>query len=391
MFNDQCSMTNVKCLIGGMLWLLPLLGWGQAEADRCRQRLDEAAEQMRRPRQVLVMLADSTFGACLGALSKSDQLRAYRLRAQAHLLLSPPEDEAALVEWERLLALDPEYQLDTLTSPDVFIALSEQFINRPLLLIGIGGGLHLPRVLVASQHSTANPAVGSNFRAQYRPNLSWQIGAMAWLNLNGVAPNSRSLLRWELGADLRYQVSQHAYEQQWRWLSDQPSVFRSSFEEQQSSLSLGLRLRHNFDRRTYAYQPLPSSVIPYVILGARWHRLQAAALSDIQLLQISPDAAEDQGAVLTQGLADPRIGALRANTAWSATLAAGAKWKVDRHYVFAELTLDQGLTNLVEPGGRYAKPQLLYQYGYLDPDWTYRRLMLSVGFLFTQYRIKRRP
>jgi hypothetical protein len=379
-----------KVLLLGWL-LMPWLSWGQVDADRCRQILDEAAEQMRRPRVVIEMLSDSSFMPCLSKMPKGDKLRAYRLRAQAHLLLDPPENEAALRQWETLLKLEPEYQLDPATSPDVLIALSEQFLNRPLWSVGVGGGIHLPFVLPASQHSTANPAVGNVYQANYSPGLSWQLGTAVWFNLNAPAPLSRRLLRWELGVDLRYRVSHHHFEQQWLWLIDQASSFRTTFEERQSALGLGLTLRHNFDARKRAYQAVPRRIIPYLTVGMRWNRLQSVSLSDVQLLRIDQGLSDDQGEVLVQGIASPRIDPQRAEQAWMATLGVGAKWKVDRHYLFAELSLDHGLTNLVSPAGRFSNAQMLYQYGYLDPDWTQSRLMLSVGFLFTEYRIKRLP
>lgn len=376
-------------LIG--LWAAPL--GAQNEADNCRETLDLAAEQMRRPRRVIGMLSDSTFKEdCYPVLSKGDRLRVRRLLAQAYLLLNPPLYDSALVNWEALLKVDPEYQLDTISSPDVLIALSKQFLARPLVSFSfLQGGLHLPIVRSSGNYTTANllpNADPTSFQAIYSPNLSWQLATAAWLNLNALFPTWSRLLRWEVGLDARYQESHHSFQQRWWWLNDAENVFETRFEEQQTSLGLGLMLRHSFDSRQEAYQPVGSPIIPYLALGARWQHLQLARLSDTRLTNL-PNR-DDGGTALAEGLSTPRIDALRRPNAWAVSLALGGKYKVDRHYLFVEVGMEYGLTNVVEPSTRYDQRQLLYQYGYVDPDWTTTRLLLNIGFLFTEYQVNRR-
>jgi hypothetical protein len=372
-------------------WLAPQGGWAQADTDACRQTLDQAADQLRKPRLVIQMLSDSAFQTCYKTLSKGDRLRAYRLLTQAHLLLTTPQEAQALDTWENLLHIDPEYQLDPRNSSDVLIALSKQFINRPLLTFSfLQGGLHLPFIRSSGNYTTANVIPGdpaTRYQASFQPRLSWHIGTAAWLNLNGVFTRTPRLIRWEAGLDVRYQTSNHAFAQTWWWLNEANNRFETTFEEQQTSLGLGLTMRYNFDPRTQAFQSLRRPIVPYLTAGVRWNLLQAATISDARLTNVP---GNENVTPLAQGIQRPDISALRQSTAWAAAVSVGGKWKVDRHYLFAEIGLEQGLTNLVNPDNRYAQTQLLYQYGYVDPDWTATRLVLSVGFLFTQYRVKRK-
>jgi len=380
---------GVILLIGGSFGSLR----AQTQADNCRQTIDLAADQISHPRRVIGLLTGSGFrDSCYHSLSKGDRLRAHRLLAQAYLFLDPPLNDSALDSWEALLQTDPEYQLDTLSSSEEFISLSNQFLNRPLFAFSfLQGGIHLPLIRPRGAYTTANVMPGGNpddFSARYRPELSWHLATAAWLNLHALIPAWPRLLRWEVGFDVRYQDSRHRYTQRWWWLNDAENRFETSFEEQQTSLGLGFGLRYSFDPRRNAYDALKRPLVPYLALGACWQRLLTATISDTRLTN-QPGVDEVQA--LAEGIADPNILALRRSQAWAANVTLGAKYKIDRHYLFAELGIEHGLTNLVQSSHRYQQAQLLYQYGYVDPDWTATRLMLSLGFLFTQYQIKRRP
>jgi hypothetical protein len=71
-------------------------------------------------------------------------------------------------------------------------------------------------------------------------------------------------------------------------------------------------------------------------------------------------------------------------------IGLGAKFRIERHFIFVDLRYNRFLLNSVNRQNRYYSNELIYRYGYVDSDVRIDNLMLTVGFSYGFYKPRKK-
>lgn len=380
-------------LLMGWLWgSIPLAA--QSDATPCGALLDELLLRQAYPDSVIDALQPDN--PCWDVFTPAEQVRAYRLLTEAHLLQIPPDAQAAAEAWRALLRIAPEYNLAQNQGSEELLRVARRFDHRPWRSVEVLMGGHAPLLRPWGQQSAAQRRNPDDFAEATRsPLASFEAGAGLWYNLNAHFVQWPRLRRWEVGGRALYRVSRYRYDERLATspaAAGQEDFARLTFHETQQWAILALQVRHHFDPRAFAYQSV-RRLSPYLHAGVEGGWLWQARFSQAsrQAALFAPDGSVEELLGQQRGLVQTNAGPLRRDLALWALAGLGMTYKWDTEYLALELGYAWGLTNLVNPNQRFANPEMAFRFGYVDPDWNLHRLTLTLSYWLPTYRTRLKP
>lgn len=294
---------------------------------------------------------------CLeNGFSKPEKVAAYKLLTLTYLYFNEKaKAENAMMQF---LKLEPEYEINPSIDPTEFINLYNSFRTSPALLVGLKAGVNGVDVDVKKNFNLDNSSIQ---RGQYRSLPGYQVGLFLEKPLSqrlSVLTEVNFLNEGYKYTDSLFDYASLVYEEKLSWLQV-PVLFTFKFGNSKK-------------------------IIPYASLGGTVnYLLQAEAVANRK------DKMDDGN---QREVLDRKFDMKDQRNAFnfSVTLAAGLKIKdvIGRGYIFADFRYTRGLRNVVDGENRFSKPELIYDYLYLDNDILINSLQASLGYSLPIYKPK---
>lgn len=342
-----------------------LLSIRPAHAQDCANTLAEAKDIYE---QGLLEKVPNILKKCLetDGFRKSQKVEAYKLLTLTYIFDDQlgKADESML----ELLKLEPELEVNPAVDPIEFIELFNSYRTLPLYSFGFLVGSNYTIIERKARYGV-EPLSGLSTGASNFSKYIDKFGFLGGLKANRyLAPNL------ELNLDIVYRTNRLDFQA--------TSVFDFATiesKELQSWLYLPLTV-------TYDFWNGKSKVWPFVRLG-----VGTGFRLDVET-ELTREYSEVNGVEVLQGgvsgqpvdLKDQRRGVYL----WGIG-GAGVKYKVKRGYLFADLRYNYGLMNAVNTANRYSNPELIYQYYYVDDDFSMHSLNFTVGLVRSLYKPKK--
>ena len=367
---------------------IPLLIWlmlgsvggslfAQSTSNPCTRKLVELDSVLINKRVLRAKLKREVL-SCLDAdFSKPQKIEAYQLLTEWYLLQGVTGLDSAKLFLEKLLRLKPEY--DQTDNSEDFKDLAREFSVRPFHAWRLSLGPHFSTVRPGQFYGLDNTSyTDSSLRS---PSLGWQIHA-GWEYL---FKNRREASRWRLAVllDLGLSQSRYSLEHVQQTLFSPAAQFsRLAFSEVQYWFSATGALR-----LSYLWQE-KSTHGPFVLAGPSYQNLLRANIENIT--RSTRNANFEEVGLPVSGLTHSSLMDQREKHNLSLVVGLGYNLKFQRHHFFLEVRGVVGLTNLVQVANRYEHQELVYKYGYVDPDLVLRQGMIQIGYRYPLYRVKRK-
>ncbi len=282
--------------------------------------------------------------------TKEQKVRAYMLLCQVYLINdNPAEAEASYL---KLLNADPEYIANPNTDPVDVVYLSKKFTTRPIFTPHLKVGINTSFTSLIQPFSTHSKPDSVNFSSGLKPG-------------------------WSFGGGLDWNVSDRVS------LSGDLTLSKRTFEKEEKnifSLNETVEIVDLFwmDIPIYIkYQGVIGLLRPYTYAGYAYH---VRLLSNAQLTynHIKPDGSQDP----TNG--DVNFSSKQFLLNRSFIIGGGLKYKTGKNYVFADLRLQIGLSNVTIASKSIDLPNAT-TYSYVNDLYRVNSLTLSVGYIIPDY------
>lgn len=292
---------------------------------------------------------------CLkSGFSKDEKIRAYKVIINSYLF----EDKLNLAEENmlKLLKLEPELKINKTVDPAEFVNLYKTYKTLPTYSIGIVAGVNLSSVTVNEAFGVHNV---SNQTFNYKSSgMGYQFG----LNVNR-----------NITSNLQVGFSVNIIQNNFEYTDSIFSFVHVSFVEKQTRIDLPLSVYYSFGKKIFR---------PYITVGANTGFVISA--SSTATRSYTDNSHKD----ITGS--DIDLKEYRRNVNFSALAGVGAKYMIKRGYFFFEAKYLYGLLNQVNTNTRYTNPELIYKYYYLDNNFKLNNLMISVGYMYSIYKPKKK-
>ena len=295
-------------------------------------------------------------GPCIkNGFAKEEKLQALRLIILTNLF----EDNAIQADenMEKLLKIEPEYEVNDAVDPIEFINLLNSFQTNPVYTFGVTGGLNFSKIRVFETFGTADVV---NSPGVYLSNgVGYQVSVTASRHIiSGLSVN----------LDIFFSGKKYEYSN-----TSDAQYYSLSFQENQTWMGFPLSLTYDFLQS--------KKLSPYIQFGAVYSYLLSAKSTVIRTYNDN-SSADVTGAVIDVQL-------LR--NSWNFWLSGGigVKYRVKKGMFLINFTYLRGMQNMVDKSARYSNEELLYKYYYIDDDFTMDNYMISVGFLYSIYQPKK--
>jgi hypothetical protein len=335
-----------RFLVVGFIVLV--VGKAFAQAPNCSQTLRLATSTYEQGR--LHELPGLLDGCLKSGFTSEQKVQAYKLLTLAYIYLEEPEkaDASMLL----LLQINNEFQINEAIDPAEFIALYRTFRTTPLYRIGGKGGANIAQPNVASSDNTNDG--GSKYK--YRLGISAGIAAEIPIRM-------LKLKNLTLNPELYFQIVSFNY-------TNQDTVHSAFGPRTQNWISLPISLQYKFGK---------SKFNPYVALGVETSYLLSSKSTGQSTIK-SNTGGEQKSFDVT-----PNSNRLN----FFGVASVGAKYKIGKGMVVAELRYHQGLRNVTRVNGTYANPFLTWDYHTADAIYKLNYLTLTVGYLVNIYNPKK--
>lgn len=374
-------------------WLL--LSNASAQGNDCEERLQimetDLTTSNNIPDLVPQAYLETFYQECIlsgGLVQKEDQIRGLKVYI-VYRLLDGDQDTAA---FRRLLEEVPGYELDPESweyKYAVFRKMYKRFYHKPNIIYQGAISLGWTRPVILQDYSLGQ--AGGKSEQLFTPSFQLRAGLAMPISLSKTSQNVSNTSLFELFGEAGYGWITHRYQQGLPTSTISPfNVNTLSFREDQhwGDVYLGLTWNAVSDRKL-------SSTYPFV--SVRWggHLAIGNRLANIERLN------EVSSSVVPT---DVRIKDQRKNVATSIGLSAGILQRSSPTFrIGVQLGWQLFLTNLAEPENRYYDLQesptsndfntgqsegqkLLYQYGYVSPDFVQHQFSISMVVKMNRYR-----
>ncbi len=298
-----------------------------------------------------------------GGFTTNERIEAYRILTLAYIYLEEPEDaDKSMVN---LLHTDPFFQLDEEVDPVEFKNLYKKFRTNPVYRVGLKIGGNTDHINVISNHYMWAASKG---KGEYNAKPGLQIGLLfekditerlianpevffTSYSFNYSNSSALSTVGNEKGGDVDHTISQK-------------------------------RLQANFlvQYKLKETKSIADKFIPYVAAGPTVAYLMASQFAgntnvDEEITGTPFDTRENY---------KPLTFAL--------TAVAGVKFKVGGFYITGDFRFQYGFLNIVKKDNRLrwqGEAERLYDYGYVDNDFSLSQSMLNIGIIFPKFNPKK--
>lgn len=289
----------------------------------------------------------------LANASREELIAAYRLLILTNIYEKKNDTADSLMSV--LLNFDNEYTLQSSDSIGEFADLYNSYITSPKYGFSFTGGYIKPMVTALKNFGTNN-LLENNY--QYSSNsISFDVGLYLTYYHNKYISFDAGLLF--CGLNYKNKVN----------LND---VMNLDFAETQYLLSLPFAVRYSY--------PL-KKLKPFVFAGFSFSKLLSSSAEVVRHFNgtISPDVT---GPIVN-------ITNARAGYVYGLNLGVGFEYKL-KHALFGfQLRYSYALNSAVTPDSRYANPDLIYKYYYVDNDFKIDFLSVSLRYTYLLYLPKK--
>lgn len=298
-----------------------------------------------------------------GGFTTTERIEAYRILTLSYIYLEEPDEaDRSMVN---LLHTDPFFQLDEEVDPVEFKNLYKKFRTNPVYRIGIKIGGNTNHVNVISNHYMWTASKG---QGKYNAKVGLQVGLAfekditdrlianpevlyTSYSFNYVNPHMLSTDNTTQGGDAEHTISQSRL---------------------QANLLVQYKLKET--------QSIADKFIPFIAVGPT-----VAVLTSSQFAGNTNVDQEITGTPLdTKANYRPVTFAL--------TAMAGAKLRVGGFYITGDVRFQYGFLNIVNEDKRLrweGDSAQLWDYGYVDNDYSLSQSMFNLGIIFPRFNPKK--
>jgi len=318
------------------------------QAPNCSQTLRLATSTYEQGR--LHELPGLLDGCIKSGFNQEQKVQAYKLLTLAYIYLEEPEkaDASMLL----LLETNTEFQINEAIDPAEFIALYKTFRTTPVYRIGGKGGATIAQPNVASSDNANDGS--SNYK--YKFGLS--VGFSAEIPVRILKAKNLTL-----NPELYFQITSFNY-------TNHDTIHTAFGPRTQNWISLPISLQYKFGQ---------SKINPYVALGVETSYLVSSKSTGQSTIKKNA-GGEQKSFDVTSALN-------RLN--FFGIASVGAKYKIGRGMVVAELRYHYGLRNITRVDGTYANPYLTWDYHTADAIYKLNYMSLTMGYLINIYNPKK--
>lgn len=314
-------------------------GSASAQKDSCAYYLKSANKNYEgRYYDAAIEEIQLALGEC--SLNKEDKVKAHKILALSYLGID--DIEAASEEARRIMKIDPEYEPDKFEDDPDYTALFEKFVSTPVLRFGINAGINRPGINVSKHYSIYHGPDASDF-SSYDEEIGFQLGFSAeyllfkdlWLN-----------------SGVQFRTTNYSH------IISEVEGSTVDYQEKLSYFELPVSVKYTF---------LKGDLRPYVCAGGYVSFLTNA---------ISTSRREEINDIVDRiDYRNTFFAGFGGGAGLNYTTRKGMNLFLDvRYTIYPE--------QLNKEGTRYADEVNVYQYYYIDDDFTMDILQVNAGILF---------
>lgn len=317
--------------------------------NSCSQTLKQAQKKYE---QGSIETIPSLIEPCIKTgFSRIELLQAYRLMILSYLFLD--EQESAERWMNNLLEYEPDYKPNVTLDPIEYINLYKSFRVEPFFSLGVALGVNQARPRMVNNFGLGNTVLSPSV---YTPGIGLNLGVTFDLILY------RSLF---LTADGILSFKNYSS------VSNVLPKSNVSSNESQTWINVPLTLKYVIGRGKFKF---------FLRAGGSFDLL----LSDQSaLVRKNTQTGQNEFAGPNVDLASQRN-----KINFSALAGAGFTYKVGYGFIILDARYYYGLTNISNPETRYKDFNTqITRYGYLDNDIALDNFQISIGYMYSLYKI----
>jgi hypothetical protein len=286
-------------------------------------------------------------------LKGKDRITAYKLLIDVYLF----DDRVELAEktMEKLLVFEPEIKPNELIDSKEFITLFESYRTTSLYSIGITAGINYSSIILDQEFGTYNTDLHEGTYTS--PDFGFQIGLNAdYLIYKNIYANIEALF---LSKKFNYKTELNSFS-------------TLEFKESENTIQIPLTLSY------------------YLGKGKLKPTFKAGGFVNYNLSSQSEFIrayTENTQSNITGPLID--VAPIRESLTYGLVGALGVNYKIKEAYLFLDASYTHSLSTAVNPSNRYSNSELLYDYQYIDDDFSINNLLISIGYRRLFYQPKK--
>jgi Outer membrane protein beta-barrel domain len=336
----------------------------KAQDKDCEQTLIQADAEFNSGRFYGI---PSLLKSCLErGFTNEQKVRAYLILTQAYLILDDPI--AADDSYLKLLNADPEYVANPARDPIDVYYLSKKFTSTPVFTPHLRAGFNTSRPRVIQEITTS----GASLDKREIFKVGFQLGVGFDWNINN---------NWSLCAEGNFFYKAFKRESKGYSINDVQEM-----SERQTGFDIPLYVKYSDDSgkvRPFGYAGFAISMLTSSNVSLQFDN---ATFSN-------PDVV-DVGIKQTSG-PDENVFFKRNFLNRSLVIGGGAKYKIGRDFVYADLRYMMGLSNLTKPDKNYYAEGGLFDpsitnYQFLSDFFRLDNLSLSFGYIHPIYNPRKK-
>ncbi|NMM49328.1 porin family protein [Marinigracilibium pacificum] len=288
-----------------------------------------------------------------GGFTKEEKVQALKLLVLTDIFMDNwYEADTSMVDF---LHAKPDYEVNPDFDPSEFINLYNSFRTWPAWSFGFKIGSNISTINITELYGVDNTIADSS-SSSINPGL--QIGIIG-----------EHMINESLHAFAEIQFSQNNFTKTSRLFD----YNQQEVKENQTWFGIPFGLRYTFKGK---------KIRPFIYLGG-----------DVSYLMSSIGNVTRLGSFETRPIVSPNFdyvnSGVRNRLNVSAIGGFGIKIKTGIHNVIIDVRGQKGFPNLSTVDNRFGDRELLYRFGYVDDDFQLNSFSLSVGYIYSIYKVKK--
>lgn len=318
----------------------------------CSQKLKEMQKSYEQG--VLATIPEALSDCMAGGFNKTEKLQAYRLVILSYLFLD--ETKNAQQAMNDLLVYEPDYQPNKALDPVEYTKLFNSFSVLPYISFGVSIGANQSLVNVGTAYGVGNTEANPvKFTNGIGLNFGACIDVLLYKNL---------------------------------FLATEATYYTKSFKSSQTILNASSL--NATESQTSINVPI---TIKYVIGSRKLRAFLRGGIGIDLLLNATNDMVRENTITSQDDFAGPGVdmSTQRNKLNLSAIAGGGITYKLGYGFAFVDARYIHGLTNYSNAKVRYDYfDDQISNYGYIDPDFGVNNIQISIGYMYSMYRVKKK-
>lgn len=358
-------MRNGYLLIFVLFFSVSLYGQSNSKDIDCEQILIQADDEFNAGRFYGI---PALLKPCLDKndFTNEQRVRAYLILTQAYLILDDPI--AADDSYLKLLKADPEYVANPGRDPIDVYYLSKKFTSTPVFTPHLRIGLNTSLVRTIYEINTSGLPVDR----KYIPRVGMQVGGGVDWNINN---------HWSICVEGNYSYKTIKQERKGYFsANDQPSDNQSILEKQ-NWIDIPMYVKYADDS---------GNIRPFGYAGFAVNLLLSSRGPDWLFENNSSDGSSKDATGATENLTHKRNFLNQ-----SLVIGGGAKYKIGKDFVYADLRYMAGLSNLTKQETNYYDKEgnfdpAVAKYTYASDLFRLDNISISFGYIHPIYNPRKK-